>query len=350
MHRRDKKDMAAITKGEIHMKKRIGLGVFAVLLAVSMLIGLSACGGAAVNKDEEYYQGAMTTTVAATATYGYTKPGSEEVSYDGDKESGQGSAPNDTGILISQYSDILAERKVIFSGNISVEVENFVEAFGKIKSFLVGIGYVQSVDITKDKIEIDGEEVYISRGVIVIRVARDQFDAAMANIGEAGFVLDQKVYSNDVTDQFFDIEARLKLLRIEEDRLLSYLEDIKDPETIFKYEARLTQIRTEIESLTGTLNKLSDLISLSTITINMREIEPETEEKPAEGFFPRLGAGFVKSVKAVVRFLGSFVIFLAGAIPVILVIAAFAAIVILIVFGVRRTVKRRNMKKKNDGQ
>lgn len=329
------------------MKKRFGLGAFAVMLAISMLIGLSACGSAAV-KDENYYQVAATTTAATTAAYGRPE---ESVAYsEGGKESGQGYAGNDPGVLISPYSDILAERKVIFSGNISVEVENFSEAFGKIKSFLVGIGYVQSVDITKDKIEIDGEEVYISKGVIVIRVAREQFDAAMTNIGETGFVLDQKVYSNDVTDQFFDIEARLKLLRIEEERLLSYLEDIKDPETIFKYEARLTQIRTEIESLTGTLNKFSDLIALSTITINMRELEPETTEKPAEGFFPRLGAGFVKSVKAVVGFLGSFVIFLAGAIPVILLIAAFAAIVVLIVFGVRKCVKKRCMKKKNNGQ
>jgi len=324
------------------MSKKFNLKILAIFLAAAMLMGLSACIGSSAAKDENYYQGAATTTAAysrAEETGGY---------YDGSKESGEGYSGNDPGNLISPYSDILAERKVIFSGNITVEVEDFSEAYGKIKSFLVGIGYVQSVDITKDKIEIDGEEVYISRGIIVIRVARDQFEAAMSNIGETGFVLDQKVYSNDVTDQFFDIEARLKLLRIEEDRLLSYLEDIKDPDTIFKYEARLTQIRTEIESLTGTLNKLSDLIALSTITINMRELEPDSIEKPAEGFFARLGAGFVKSVKAVVKFLGSFVIFLAKAIPVMLVAAVFAAAVLGAVLGIRKCVKKRRAVKKDE--
>lgn len=325
------------------MKKRFTRSAFVILLAISMLIGLAGCTGAASVKDG--YDYAAATTIAA---YGTTVT---ESNFSGaGPVSGEGSAANDAGVLISPYSDILAERKVIFSGNITVEVENFSEAYGKIKSFLVGIGYVQSVDITKDKIEIDGEEVYVSSGVIVIRIARDQFDAAMTNVSEMGFVLDQKVYSNDVTDQYFDVEARLNLLRIEEDRLLAYLEDIKDPDTIFKYEARLTQIRTEIESLTGTLNKLGDLVDLSTITINMRELEPESTEKPAEGFFARLGTGFVRSVKAVVGFLGAFVIFLARAIPVIILIAAFAAATLGIVFGIRKCVKKRRNGKKKDEQ
>ena len=48
-------------------------------------------------------------------------------------------------------------------------------------------------------------------------------------------------------------------------------EKVEDPDIIFKTEKQLTEIRHEIETLTGTLNKLNDLVELSTITINMDE-------------------------------------------------------------------------------
>ena len=121
------------------------------------------------------------------------------------------------------------------------------------------------------------------------------------------------IKSDDVTDKFFDIESRLRLLKYEESRLEEYLKKITDPDTIFKTEARLMEIRHEIESLTGNLNKLSNLVQLSTITINMSEKIPAGEK--AGSYWQRLASGFTESFKGVVGFCAESLIVVVAALP-----------------------------------
>lgn len=241
-------------------------------------------------------------------------------------------------------NNILSERKIIRNANISVEVDNFDTAYGKIEYIIGSIGYIQESKINKVKHYVDNKEVLSTNGVITIRVDADKFSSVLKDIKGLGLLTDENIKTDDVTEQFFDIESRLRLIRYEESRLEEYLKKISDPDTIFKTERRLTEIRVEIEQLTGNLNKLSDLVKLSTITINMNEKLPKSLSTPVKpSYWGELKDNFLGSLGGVVDFLGNLLIFIAAAFPVLVLLALiyFAAL-----FAYKKFFKRKFKKVK----
>lgn len=229
-------------------------------------------------------------------------------------------------------NDILAQRKIIRNANVSIEVEDFDKAYGQIGSIISGIGIVQDSNVRKEKIYIDSKEKLVTSGVIVIRVYADRFESVLKNLKGIGLLIDESIKGEDITDKFFDTESRLRVLKIEYDRVEEYLKRVNDPDIIFKTQARLSELRLEIERLTGTLNKWKDLVELSTITINMSEKRdgsgiPVISQK---SFFSRLSGGFLESVKSTFKVLGEFLIFVAQALPVLILLAIFLAIALRI--------------------
>lgn len=135
-----------------------------------------------------------------------------------------------------------------------------------------------------------------------------------------------------MTEKFFDLESRLRVVRYQESRLEEYLKKVEDPEIIFKTEKQLTEIRYEIETLTGTLNKLNDLVELSTITINMDEKLPyeENPEEEEESYLGKLKEAFLESFEDVVDFCAGFIIGVVAALPTLFLLGIIFIIVILI--------------------
>lgn len=253
--------------------------------------------------------------------------------------SGSNGIPN-----VTASNAILAQRKVIRNANISVEVEDFNEAYAQIKSIIGAFGYIQESNIKKDKVYVNSQQKLISKGVIIIRVDKDRFDSVLSDIKGVGLLMDESIKSDDVTDQFIDTESMLKLLKYEESRLEEYLFKLNDPDTIFKTQSRLTEIRQQIEKLTGNLKKWSDLVELSTITINISEKIPGVDPAKEPGYFTKLINGFSNSFKGVLSFLGTILIFVAQAIPVIIMLGIVAIFALWIY---RRFIKRIMDKKNN---
>src|SRR5262249_28415313 len=78
--------------------------------------------------------------------------------------------------------------------------------------------------------------------------------------------------SQDITDEFYDLEARLKNKQVEEKRLLEHLQKSTGKlEDILAVEKELTRVRGEIEFVQGRLQKLSKLSELTTINVTMQE-------------------------------------------------------------------------------
>ena len=329
------------------------ISLIGIALSLSLFSGCASKDNkTAVDEDRVY------ATTAAATTAGFNAYSSELQFADGESPA---AAPKDnasfdrvqtrtgsTALLstsgsssgFSAYNEILADRKVIFNANITMEVEDYNESYGKIQSIISGNGFVQNSNSTKDKYyDEDGNEKYTSRGVIVIRVARDKFESILGNIKDLGNVLEENIYTDDVTDKYFDVESRLKILRLEEERLISYLMDIKDPEIIFKYEKRLTEVRQEIESYTGTLRKWDNLVELSTITINLKEMRPETKLRVLsvkKNYWQKLADKFVTSLEGTVKFLGNAVIFLAQALPVLVFLTLMCIVFYLVIRFVKK--------------
>lgn len=236
-------------------------------------------------------------------------------------------------------SAILSERKMIRSANISIEVDNFDEARNSINTIINGIGIVQESNVVTDKVYVDGEYKPLKSGTIVLRVYKEKFDSVFNNLKGIGDVTNEIINGQDVTDRFIDTESRLRLLKLEQERLETYLAKLDDLDKIFRTESRLTEIRYEIESLTVNLNKMSDLVELSTITLSMREKNPYEDKKPVkETYWQRLSENLKSSFEGVVSFLGEFFIFIIAAIPVLIMLGLFG----LLVLFIYRKIKKRS--------
>jgi hypothetical protein len=101
---------------------------------------------------------------------------------------------------------------------------------------------------------------------ITIRVPRNRFDPALAQIDKIGDVLHRDVQAQDVTDEFVDTEIRIKNARAMQVRLKVLLEKASVKEAL-EIEKEMRRVTEELELLEGKLKLLKDKIAFSTITV-----------------------------------------------------------------------------------
>jgi len=341
------------------MKKRILPLLISVMLIVSLLVGCSS--GKKSDSAKAVAPSAGTgsqfaeagSSAAMDAKFDkVAEERSEILENSGSVNSGEKPETDDATAITGSGSvresvsnAILAERKIIRKANITVEVEDFDRAQSQINTFILGIGYVQESNISTEKYYINSEVKLIKNGTIIIRVDKEKFDKVLIDIKGIGLVIGENIGTEDVTERYFDIESRLRLLRFEEQRLEEYLKKLEDPDTIFKTESRLTDIRHEIEGLTGNLRKLSDLTELSTITINMYEKNPYAGNvnKQPKTYGQKLRDNFLDSVRGVISFCGELLILLVQILPVLILLGVF----LLIAFAVFKKINKNRFDNKS---
>lgn len=111
---------------------------------------------------------------------------------------------------------------------------------------------------------------------MVIRVPVGKFDDLLKRIEKLGDVLHRNVAAEDVTEQFMDVEVRLKNARAVRDRLQQLLEKATKVEESLAIEKELTRVGTEIETLEGKLKYLRDRVAFSTITVSFQPKQSDT--------------------------------------------------------------------------
>jgi len=333
-----------ILKGGNNMVKRIVSVLMAVILIALILAG---CGAERSTKSQAVTGNEMAVAeVKGDAGWSDSNLDAAPAESEAAEAAAENSAAKATALTGSGQASqsvsnaILSQRKIIRNANLTIEVDSFDEAYSKINSFILGIGYISQSNVTTERVFVDSVQKPVKSGVIVLRVDKDKFDRVLSDVKGLGDVLSESMNTDDVTEKYFDVDSRLRLLRYEESRLEEYLRKVSDPDTIFKTESRLTDIRHEIEGLTGTLKKLDDLVELSTITINLKEKMPEGAKwGTTRSYGNRLADSFKDSVEGVVRFCGDLLILIVQILPVIFLLGLFALAVLAVYRRVGKNLK-----------
>ena len=161
--------------------------------------------------------------------------------------------PSETGSS-SEY-----ERKLIRTGNVSLEVKSVSDAEDKIAAWAKSLGgYVTNAS------------TWEMGANFTVRVPSASFDDAMAAVGNFGRVTNRSVSSEDVSDNYYDMKSRLETKYILRDKLSSYLNQAKDIKDLLEIERQLNQVIQDIESTESRFKRLSGQIDYSTIYINMQ--------------------------------------------------------------------------------
>lgn len=161
----------------------------------------------------------------------------------------------------SRNNETSIQRKLIKSGTISFETKDLQHTRNTI---------VDLVNQNKGYIASDNEYKSDDRisSTISIRIPAEKFDVILSDIAKGVEKFDSKnIRISDVTEQFLDVEARLKTKKVLEAKYLEILKKAKTVREILDVERELGKLRSDIESTEGRLKYLQNQVSFSTLSI-----------------------------------------------------------------------------------
>ena len=164
--------------------------------------------------------------------------------------------------------------KIIKSANVRYKVKKVKVATKKIKQIAKQYNaYISDLRFQND--------LYMIENRFTVKVPYEYFDIVMDSIGGvAEFVEYENITTKDVTEEYVDIQTRLKTKLEVKQRYESILrKNAKTVEDILATEERLRIIQEEIESAQGRLKYLTSKVAFSTIQIDLYETT-DYKEKP----------------------------------------------------------------------
>jgi hypothetical protein len=184
------------------------------------------------------------------------------------------------------------ERKLIKTGRIEFSTENIAHMHTEIDKVVKEFNAYISSD---NQQKFDGKIQYEQ----VVRVPANRFDGFVKVIEELGGEIEFRNFdAQDVTEEYIDIEARLKTKKELEVRYHQLLKEAKNVEEMLAVETQIANVRSEIESMQGRINFLADQVGHSTLTLNYYQLI-----SPQLGFGSKLVASFASGWQGFLAFL-----------------------------------------------
>ena len=220
------------------------------------------------------------------------------------------------------------DRRVIRTGEISVEVDKFDDAARRLLSIADAAGGF----IADSSYEEAGG---VPRGSFVVRVPANRFGDAVRQVEQLGTVQRRHITGQDVTEEFIDLDARVRNLERQEARLLTFMDRATKIPDLMAVQQEVSRVRGEIERIKGRMRFLSNRVDLATI-------QAEISQKPKKqsgGFWDfdrtigRIQAAFLSTVRKILGAVEGVATFAAAIVPLFVLGALGWALL-------RRTIRR----------
>ncbi|MBN6205550.1 DUF4349 domain-containing protein [Ralstonia pickettii] len=252
-----------------------------------------------------------------------------------------GSASNDEAEAANEPAEDLnqgdANRKVIYTANIDVETESYSELSDYIQSETARLdGYVVEANMYRD---IDNNHI---GGEIIVRIPQKNFDTFIELVETgSGKVLNHYVSGQDVTEEFIDLESRLKSKKAVEERLLEFMANAEKTEDLLAISDNLANVQEEIETITGRMNYLQDKTDLATVTISIRErnVTLSGMNDDELNTWEETKKQFMRSINFIITAISALVVFIGGNAPVLVLLGIIGFIILLILKRKRKNKK-----------
>jgi hypothetical protein len=166
------------------------------------------------------------------------------------------------------------DRKIIRNGELTLETDSPTEGLRKITAAAESHGgFVVTSEFKQNSVP-EGSKP--SQNVTVVaRVPASQFSSALEQIRGAGQrVIQEKISGQDVSEEYLDVEARLRNKKALEGQFLEIMKQARKVEDALDVQSQLADVRTEIERLEGRRRFLENQAALSTITTTLQMPQP----------------------------------------------------------------------------
>ena len=166
------------------------------------------------------------------------------------------------------------ERKIVRDADITIEVPSTTEAQHRVTSIAEAHGGFVVTSESKQRESVDPSQRTLDFK-LVVRIPFDQFGVSLDEIRKlAGNVPEEKTNGQDVTEEFIDLEARIKTQKALELQFMQIMRQAGKVEDALEVQRQLAGVRTEIEKLEGRRRFLENRSSLATITVNIQAPKP----------------------------------------------------------------------------
>jgi glucan-binding YG repeat protein len=303
-------------KGVIVMNKWVKLVTF-----ITLVLFLAACSSS--SKSEEAKMSSDSSKVIDSGQAAIEEK--SQVSFDNNAKQEE-AAPRELEV---------PNQMVIYQADLQLRVKKFEQTLQNIEEQVIKYGgYISESNVSKDGVE------QVS-GQITVRIPQKNFQAFLREAeGQAAEVLQRNITGTDVTEEYVDLDSRLKSKRVVEERLTSFMKTAQKTEDLLKISADLAAVQEEIETIQGRMKYLENQTALSTIHISLFEnkvIVPNLEEEDLNTW-DKTKKQFMNSTNMLLAAISWLFVFMVGNLPVLVILAVVAVFIYLYI----KKVQKRN--------
>lgn len=315
------------------MKKK-GL-LCAAVLGMSLL--LSACGN-----ENSKSSGSANNSVR------------EEMSYDGAKTEEAAEINNMPETPDAEMgAGILNGEKLVYTCDLSMETLDYDGCVHAIKQSIAEYN-----GIIEDENEFDEDyDWYYDNYVktsgtrhmhMTVRVPSARYAEFLGALEGNGKITAKNSHVENISRQYYETDAYIKSLEIQQNRLLDMMEQADTIEDMITIEARLSEVQYQLNIAKNELSAMDADVNYSTVTISVREVmeyTPEKEVKKSNTFGSRLKNTFAETWEMFLRMLEFLLFAVIRLIPVLFILAVIAGIVLGIIKLCSKKRKKKPEKK-----
>lgn len=335
-----------------HRKGLIGVVVAIVLIILSIPIGLAVRDGAGGSADQSASVGSGVTpepgsasgsdSGSATGSGSAVAPAAPETAKDAAGATA-GTSRDATGSAASTGSSVgtVVGQKIARSAWLGIEVANLTSSSAEVRAIAMAAGgQVVSENVVTDpdptgSYGVEGrsadapQPVGVNEARLTLRVPAERLDGVLAELSRIGTVSYRSSQSQDVTDAYVDVQARIEPMKDSIARVRALLAKATDLQQIVLLESELTRRQAELDSLTQRLAELDRITTTSDVTVTLwtEAVAPVEEE-----------SGFVAALRtAWDQLLSSLEVILIG----LAVLLPWILLGLLVAWAVRGVLRRR---------
>lgn len=306
---------------------RVLLVVMAVSVVVAACSSSDDAGTAAITEAATSEEGAEVAPEETRAIAGGDSAGNYDVVLE------------DGTVLFQQTSNTAFDAKIIRDGSIDLRIEpgTFGTSSSQLRQIAADLGgYVASGESRIEELE-DGRYAV---GWFTIRIPSDRFEDAVDRVEVLGERVSASLSSQDVTEEYVDLEGRLSYWREQEAFYSRLMEEATTIEDLVTLQTRMQDVLLNIEQIEGRLRYLDSRTNFATLTVGLTEVPSETE--PVEPSEPGpIEEAFDQAGEVLLATVGFIIVASAVAIPI--------GILVLVAFGVFKLFTRKPRKDTTEG-
>lgn len=165
-------------------------------------------------------------------------------------------------VVVQTASGEVLERMIVYQGDLTLAVK---EDLGK------AMDSVAQVAVERDGFVVSSSRQGDESATITIRVPSEKFEETKQAIRSLAVrLLSESTRSQDVTEEYVDLQARLRTWEAAESQYLELIKKAASVDETLNVQERLFSVRQEIERLKGRMQYLERTSAMASITVQLR--------------------------------------------------------------------------------